>query len=64
MIGIYKLGKIISFITETTKDPYFLTLLNTVTSLLYREQQGLERHIINGVIQYNAHLKGNPIRDD
>ena len=30
----------------TTKDPYFLSLLNTITSLLYSEQLGLERHTI------------------
>ena len=35
MIGTYKLAKILSFITETTKDPYFPSLLNTVTSPLY-----------------------------
>ena len=29
---------------ETTKDPYFPSLLNTITSLLYSEQLGLERH--------------------
>ena len=40
MIGTYKLANILSFITETTKDPYFLFLLNTVTSLLYSEQIG------------------------
>ena len=31
---------------QTTKDPYFLSLLNTITSLLYSEQLGLERHTI------------------
>ena len=29
---------------ETTKNHYFLSLLSTVTSPLYSEQQGLETH--------------------
>ena len=39
MIGIQKLAKILSFIT---KEPYLPSLLNTVTCLLYSDQQGLE----------------------
>ena len=43
---ILKLPKLISFIIETTKDPYFLLLLNTVTCLLYSEQQDSEKNTI------------------
>ena len=39
---------------EITNDPYFL--LNTITSLLYSEQLGLERHTISVIIQYNSPL--------
>ena len=39
-------------------------IVNTVTSLLYSEQQGTEKHTIKVIIQYNAQLKENQVRDD
>ena len=59
-----KLSKILSF---NTKDPYFLSLLNTVTSLLYIytcEQQSMRNIKLNVIILYNAHLKANDVMDD
>ena len=58
MIRTYKLAKILSFIT---KDPYFPSLSPVKDTVNNRAWKHIQ---LNGVIQYNAPLKGNPVRDD
>ena len=48
-----------------TKDPYIPSLLNTsVTSHDTLNNRACRHTQLNGVIQYNGHLKGNPVRDE
>ena len=53
--------------TKTCKDPWLhyqkCVALNTVTSRDTVNNRPWRHVQLNGVIQYNAHLKGNPVRD-
>ena len=56
---------------ETSKDPWLRyqrslpsVALNTVTSRDTVNNRAWRHVQLNGVIQYNAPLKGNPVRDD